>query len=174
MLHKKVPEWTKFDTQVEAPAQKMRDFFFYARGSKNKSEKCFTSKPLEIYIRNYFPVHCIYFASSCWSFWCAAWPTSTLQWTSRPCPKATKVKFLGLGNFFMLYIASTLPLHTDRFDVLHDLLWLYYTLHDHVWGHQDQVVGLGPLIEVLDAFKGLHMHLISQVYSRTSLLRATA
>ena len=112
--------------------------------------------------------HCIYFASSCWSFWCATWPTSTLLHTSWPCPwpprstswgwrtfaccslhllclvmlivlmrymtyfntsshfmtmsVATKINFLRLENFCMLYIASTLPLHTDRFDVLRDLL----------------------------------------------------
>ena len=31
-------------------------------------------------------VHCIYFASSRWSFWCATWPISTLLHTSWPCP----------------------------------------------------------------------------------------
>ena len=45
---------------------------------------------------------------------------------------ATKINFLGLENFYTLYIASTLPLHTDRFDVLHDLLQPCFTLHDHV------------------------------------------
>ena len=113
-------------------------------------------------------VHCIFFASSYWSFWCATWPTSRLLHISWPCPwpprstswgwrtfacctlyllclfilivlmcnmtyfkttshfmtmsVATKINFLRLENFCMLYIASTLPLHTDRFDVLRDLL----------------------------------------------------
>ena len=34
---------------------------------------------------------------------------------------ATRINFLGQENFCMCFIASTLPLHADRFDVLHDL-----------------------------------------------------
>ena len=49
----------------------------------------------------------------------------------------------------MLYIASSLPLHTDRFDVLHDLLQDYFTLHGHVRGHQDQLLGVGELLHVV-------------------------
>ena len=30
-------------------------------------------------------VHCIYFVSSYWSFWCAAWSTLTLLYTPWPC-----------------------------------------------------------------------------------------
>ena len=62
---------------------------------------------------------------------------------------ATKNNFLRLGNFCMLYIASTLPLHTDRFDVLRDLLQDYFTLHGHVRGHQDQLLGVGELLHVV-------------------------
>ena len=32
---------------------------------------------------------------------------------------ATKINFLGLDNFCMLYIASTLPFPSDRFEVLY-------------------------------------------------------
>ena len=46
--------------------------------------------------------------------------------------EATKVTFLGLGNFIMLFIAFALPLHADRFDVMHDILQHCYELHDHV------------------------------------------
>ena len=42
---------------------------------------------------------------------------------------ATKINFLRLENFYRLYIASTLPLHADRFDVPHDLLQHCFTLH---------------------------------------------
>ena len=49
----------------------------------------------------------------------------------------------------MLYIAYTLPLHTDRFDVLHDLLHYYFTLLGHVRGHQDQLLGVGDLVHVV-------------------------
>ena len=35
---------------------------------------------------------------------------------------ATKTNFLGLDNFYMLNISSSLPLHANRFDVPHDLL----------------------------------------------------
>ena len=49
----------------------------------------------------------------------------------------------------MLYIVSTLPLHTDRFDVQHDLLQDYFTLHDHVRGHQDQLLEVGELLYVV-------------------------
>ena len=131
-------------------------------------------------------VHCIYFASSCWSFWCVTWPTSTLLHTSCPCPwrstswgwrtfaccalhllclfmpivlmchityfctashfmamfVATKINFLGLENFCMLCIASILPLHADRFDVLHDLLQPCFTLHGHVRGPQNRLLGI--------------------------------
>ena len=60
---------------------------------KNKSEKSLTSKPLET----------CYFST-----------TSHFM--------ATNINFLVLKNFFMLYIASTLPFQADRSDVLHDLL----------------------------------------------------
>ena len=43
---------------------------------------------------------------------------------------ATKINFLGMENFCMLYIASTLPLHSDHFEVLHDILQLCYALND--------------------------------------------
>ena len=56
---------------------------------------------------------------------------------------ATKINFLGLENFCMLFIASTLPRHADRLDVLHDLLPHCFTLHGHVRGHQDQLLGVG-------------------------------
>ena len=46
----------------------------------------------------------------------------------------------------MLFIESTLPLHTDRFDVLHDLLQQCFTVHGHVRGHQDQLLGVGQLL----------------------------
>ena len=62
---------------------------------------------------------------------------------------ATKINFLGLENFLMLYFASTLPLHADRFDVLHDLLQHLFTLHDHVRGHQDQHLVVGELLNVV-------------------------
>ena len=51
--------------------------------------------------------------------------------------EATNINFLGLGNFIMLYIAATLPIHADRFDVLHDLQQHCYVLHGHVRGHHD-------------------------------------
>ena len=46
--------------------------------------------------------------------------------------EATKINFLRLENFYTLCIASSLPLHADRFDVLHDLLRHCFTLHGHV------------------------------------------
>ena len=49
----------------------------------------------------------------------------------------------------MLYIASTLPRHADRFNVPHDLLQHLFTLHDHVRGHQDQLLGVGELLNVV-------------------------
>ena len=139
-------------------------------------------------------LHCIFFAFSCWLFWCATSPTSTLLHTSWPCPwpprstswgwrtfarctlhllclfiliglmcymtyfntashfmtmsVPTKINFLGLEIFCTLYIASLLPLHTDRFDVLHDLLQHCFTLHGHVRGHQDQLLEPGVLWQV--------------------------
>ena len=62
---------------------------------------------------------------------------------------ATKINFLGLENFYMLDIASTLPLHADLFDVLHDLLHHCYALHGHVRGHQDQLLEVGELLYVV-------------------------
>ena len=59
--------------------------------------------------------------------------------------KATKINFLRLGYFVMLYIAFNLPLHADRFDVLHDLLQHCYVLYGHVQGHQDQLLEAGVL-----------------------------
>ena len=59
--------------------------------------------------------------------------------------KTTKINSLGLGNLIMLYVASTLPLHADSFDVLHDLLQHCYVLHGHVQGHQDQLLEVGEL-----------------------------
>ena len=59
--------------------------------------------------------------------------------------KTTKINILGLGNFIMLYIASTLPLHDDHFDVLNDLLQPCYVLHGHVRGHQDKLLKVGEL-----------------------------
>ena len=43
--------------------------------------------------------------------------------------EATKINFLGLENFSLLYITSLLLFHADCFDVLHDLLQHYFTLH---------------------------------------------
>ena len=50
----------------------------------------------------------------------------------------------------MLYIASILTFHADRFDVLHDLLRHCFTLHDHVHGHQGQLLGLGLVEQAPD------------------------
>ena len=61
---------------------------------------------------------------------------------------ATKINFLGLENFYLLYIASTLPLHAHRFDVPHDLLQHYFEFDGHVRDHQDQLLGLGQLNQV--------------------------
>ena len=49
----------------------------------------------------------------------------------------TKVNFLGLENFCMLGVTCNLPVHADRFDVLHDLLQHCHVLHGHARGHQD-------------------------------------
>ena len=57
--------------------------------------------------------------------------------------EATKVNFLELKNFFLLYIAFTLPFHANRFNVLHDFLQHCYTLHGHVQAHQDQLPRVG-------------------------------
>ena len=108
-------------------------------------------------------VHCIYFASSSWSFWCATWLTSTPLHTSWPCPWSPRSTSWGWRTFKcytlhplclfmliasnvvhcifyasscwlprMLYIASFMPLHADRFDVLHDTLLHSNQLHVHV------------------------------------------
>ena len=45
----------------------------------------------------------------------------------------------------MLFNETTLTLHADRFDVPHHLLLLSFTLHGHVRGHQDQLLGVGEL-----------------------------
>ena len=54
----------------------------------------------------------------------------------------------------MLYIASTLPLHADRFDVLHDLLQHCYVLFGHVQGHQGQFLGVEEflLLQIASTF----------------------
>ena len=70
-------------------------------------------------------VHCIYFASSFWSLWCAAWPIMTAM-HFMTMSAATRINFLRLENFCMWFIASILPLHADHFDVLHDLLIHWY------------------------------------------------
>ena len=62
---------------------------------------------------------------------------------------ATKINFLGLENFCMFFIASSLPFHADRFDVLHHLLQHCFTLHCHVRGHQDQLLGVRELLHVV-------------------------
>ena len=62
---------------------------------------------------------------------------------------ATKINFLGLENFSMLFNATTLTLHADRFDVPHHLLLLNFTLHGHVRVHQDQLLGVGDLLLVV-------------------------
>ena len=49
----------------------------------------------------------------------------------------------------MLFIASTLRFHAGRFDVPHHLLLHYFTLHGHVRGHQDQLLGVGELLYVV-------------------------
>ena len=61
----------------------------------------------------------------------------------------TKINFLGWENFYMLYIASTLSLHADRFDVLHDLLQRYLTFHGRVHAHQEQVPDHGVVVHLL-------------------------
>ena len=65
----------------------------------------------------------------------------------------TEINFLGLENFYMLYIAFTLPLHADRFDVPHGLLQHCFTLHGHVRGHQDQLLEPGVLRQGDNLFK---------------------
>ena len=45
---------------------------------------------------------------------------------------ATKINILGLENFCMLYIPSTLILHADRFDLPHHLLQHCLTLNGNV------------------------------------------
>ena len=57
----------------------------------------------------------------------------------------TKINFFGLEKFLVLFIASTLPLHADRCDVLHALLQHCFTLHGHVRSHQDQLLVVGEL-----------------------------
>ena len=52
-------------------------------------------------------------------------------------------------SFSRLFNATTLTLHADRFDVPHHLLLLYFTLHGHVRGHQDQLLGVGELLLVV-------------------------
>ena len=59
---------------------------------------------------------------------------------------ATKINFLRLENFCMLFFASTLPFHTDRFDVLHHPLQHCFTLHGHVRDYQDQLLGVRELL----------------------------
>ena len=76
---------------------------------------------------------------------------------------ATKINFLGLENFCMLYIVSTLPLHTDRFDVQHDLLQDYFTLHDHERGHQDPLL----VIEVEASNKGQLVEIAGRILVNT-------
>ena len=49
----------------------------------------------------------------------------------------------------MLYIASTLSLHADRFDVPHHILQHCLTFHGHVRGDQDQLLGVGVLLHVV-------------------------
>ena len=56
----------------------------------------------------------------------------------------------------MLHIASSLNLHDNRFDVLHDLLQHCFPLHVRVRGHQDQLLVGGELktnIMGLEKFK---------------------
>ena len=46
---------------------------------------------------------------------------------------APKIDFLGLENFKMLHISSSVPLHANRFDVQHDLLWHLCTSSPCPW-----------------------------------------
>ena len=81
--------------------------------------------------------------------------------------EATFINFFKLENFCLLYIASTLPRNTDRFDVLHAFLNTTLKLHGHVRGHQ--LLGLGQLNQVdnllkylLQTSEGLLLLLVSQ------------
>ena len=62
---------------------------------------------------------------------------------------ATKINFLVFENFSVLCIASILPPHADRLDVLHNLLHHCYALHGHARGHQDQLLEVGELLYVV-------------------------
>ena len=57
----------------------------------------------------------------------------------------------------MLFIATGMTLHSDRFDVLHDLLEHYFPLHGHVRGHQDLLLWVGELFMFYIA-SGLTLH----------------
>ena len=46
---------------------------------------------------------------------------------------APKIDFLGLENFKMLHISSSVPLLANRFDVQHDLLWHLCTSSPCPW-----------------------------------------
>ena len=61
----------------------------------------------------------------------------------------TKINFFGLEKFLVLFIASTLPLHADRCDVLHPILQHCFTLCGHVRGHQDQLLVVGELFLII-------------------------
>ena len=71
--------------------------------------------------------------------------------------EATEINFLGLGNFCMLHIACNLPVHADRFDVLHDLLQHCHVLYGHVRGHQDLLLEPEVLRQVDNLLKSLEV-----------------
>ena len=60
-----------------------------------------------------------------------------------------KINFLGMENVCMIFIVSTLPLHSDRLDVPHDLLQHCFIFHGNVCGHQDQLLGIRELFNVI-------------------------
>ena len=49
----------------------------------------------------------------------------------------------------MLYIASTLLFHADRFDVLPELLQHYFEPHGSACAHQDQLLEVEELVYVI-------------------------
>ena len=121
------------------PIDVSNSFSTFSIERRNKSEKGFTSKPLETLLFTSWPcprpprstswgwgtlscytLHllCLFMLTVLMCYMIYFITAMSLMAMS----KATKINFLRLRNFTMLYTASTLPFHSVCFDVLHDLL----------------------------------------------------
>ena len=129
-------------------------------------------------------IHCTYFAFSCWSFWCAAWPTLTLLCTSWPWPRPPRSTSWGWRTFscctlhllclFMLIVLMCCMTYFNtaiHFMDMSEVTKINFLSQEYL----GKLTTFSSLLKwIPNASEKLFMHLMPWVFPSNSLLWATA